>query len=333
MVSTRAREIAVIGFVAGMALGLFIGTNADPQPHGRAAAPALASSPSPSTDGQTPAETPASTPDPVSNLLSGLVGALIGGGLAYIGALHIQRRDFDKNGRDAARAVFYELILNRSTVSLSRATGMLMPPAMSRATYDQALLVLSGALPADEMNPIVLAYVDVSMTLAQYQTGETLSADAAAKFEVAEKDMTVAIDILAKYFTDDEKSRLMGEIRAQQSGLRQPGQITLEIMERLRAEGPKSYVDDNVERVVSATDHELQVGEADNPTRLRAFVDEGGTVTVRDHAAVAEVGTLFRSLASELALAGASGYTPTIAVAPSVPASDETVGRVGRMET
>ena len=93
----------------------------------------------------------------LSQVLSGLLGACFGSlGWLFVG-LYIQSRNNRFAGRNAARAVYFELELNRVNVELARDYGELMP--LSRSTYEQLLPQLANLLSARERSTVAAAYM------------------------------------------------------------------------------------------------------------------------------------------------------------------------------
>src|SRR4051812_6194048 len=88
-------------------------------------------------------------PDMTDPFATALAGALVGGVLASVGAWYgmrlVQSRDFHRRGRDAGRAVFYEMVLNRSALAAS-ATIKHLIPQLSRDSLDDVMPTLAGWL-------------------------------------------------------------------------------------------------------------------------------------------------------------------------------------------
>ncbi len=93
----------------------------------------------------------------MQQFLIGISGALLGViGWLLVG-MYIQRRLHDRQARDAARAVYFEVGANHLTVFTAleyRAFGPL-----GRSTFDRLLPELATWLPAAELQALALAYL------------------------------------------------------------------------------------------------------------------------------------------------------------------------------
>jgi hypothetical protein len=93
----------------------------------------------------------------VSQLLSALIGACFGSlGWLFVG-LYLNGRAARAGARNAARAVFFELELNRANVELANSYGQLMP--LSRSAYEQLLPQLANLLGAGDLSTVAAAYM------------------------------------------------------------------------------------------------------------------------------------------------------------------------------
>jgi hypothetical protein len=93
----------------------------------------------------------------ITTLVPGLVGACVGSiGWLFVG-LYINRRTGLAAARNAGRAVFFELELNRITVQLARDFGELM--SLSRSTYEQLLPQLANLLRPADLSAVAAAYM------------------------------------------------------------------------------------------------------------------------------------------------------------------------------
>jgi len=90
-------------------------------------------------------------------LLIGVIGALVGSFGYFLVALAIQRREFIRRGRDAARAVYFEIGVNQLNIFTALEYGAF--GSLARATFDRLLPELATWLPANELQAIALAYM------------------------------------------------------------------------------------------------------------------------------------------------------------------------------
>lgn len=92
-----------------------------------------------------------------SQVVSALIGACFGSlGWLFVG-LYINRRTSLAGARNAARAVYFELELNRANVELAQRYGEQMP--LSRSTYEQLLPQLATLLGAHDLQIVAAAYM------------------------------------------------------------------------------------------------------------------------------------------------------------------------------
>ncbi len=90
----------------------------------------------------------------------GISGAMVGViGWLLVG-MYIQRRAHDRQARDAARAVYFELGSNHLAVFTAAEYGVF--GALSRSTFDRLLPELATWLPAAELQALVIAYLGQS---------------------------------------------------------------------------------------------------------------------------------------------------------------------------
>jgi len=92
-----------------------------------------------------------------SQVLSALIGACFGSlGWLFVG-LYINQRTTRSAARSAARAVYFELLLNRANVELAATYGETMP--LSRSSYEQLLPQLASLLSANDLSTVAGAYI------------------------------------------------------------------------------------------------------------------------------------------------------------------------------
>jgi hypothetical protein len=90
-------------------------------------------------------------------LVPGIIGAFVGViGWLFVG-IYIQRRQFVRQARNAARAVYFELDVNRVVLSVARDFGSYSP--LDRASFERLLPELATLLPASDLKTIVSAYM------------------------------------------------------------------------------------------------------------------------------------------------------------------------------
>jgi DNA-directed RNA polymerase specialized sigma24 family protein len=93
----------------------------------------------------------------VQQFLIGISGALLGViGWLLVG-MYIQRRLHNRQARDAARAVFFELGANHLVIYTALEYGAFGP--LGRTTFDRLLPELATWLPAPELQALCLAYL------------------------------------------------------------------------------------------------------------------------------------------------------------------------------
>lgn len=93
----------------------------------------------------------------VERLFIGIFGAFVGVvGWLFVG-MYIQRRQFDRQARNAARAVYFEVGANHLAVFLAREYGAF--GHLSRSTYERLLPELATWLPAEELQALALSYL------------------------------------------------------------------------------------------------------------------------------------------------------------------------------
>ena len=89
--------------------------------------------------------------------LLGISGALVGVVGWLLVGLFIQKKAHDRQGRDAGRAVYFELAANRLAIYIADQYGVFGP--VSSSAYERLLPELSTWLPAPELQALVIAYL------------------------------------------------------------------------------------------------------------------------------------------------------------------------------
>lgn len=93
----------------------------------------------------------------MTSFLLGISGALVGViGWLLVG-LYIQKKAHDRQGRDAGRAVYFEVAANRLAIFIANEYGVFGP--VSSSAYERLLPELSTWLPAPELQALVIAYL------------------------------------------------------------------------------------------------------------------------------------------------------------------------------
>ena len=93
----------------------------------------------------------------LEQLVPGIIGAFVGViGWLFVG-IHIQRRQFMRQARNAARAVYFEIDVNRVAVTVARDFGSFTP--LDRTSFERHLPELATLLGPEELKRIVSAYM------------------------------------------------------------------------------------------------------------------------------------------------------------------------------
>ena len=93
----------------------------------------------------------------LERLLPGVIGAFVGVVGWLVVGLFIQRRQFIRQARNAARAVYFELDVNRMNVEVARDYGSFTP--LNRSSFERLLPELATLISAGELRTIVSAYL------------------------------------------------------------------------------------------------------------------------------------------------------------------------------
>ena len=90
-------------------------------------------------------------------LLPGIIGSFVGvmGWLAV--GIYIQRRQFMRQARNAAKAVYFELDVNRSSIEVAREHGLFAD--LDRSSFERLLPELATLLTASQLQTVVDAYM------------------------------------------------------------------------------------------------------------------------------------------------------------------------------
>ena len=91
------------------------------------------------------------------DLLPGIIGSFVGViGWLLVG-LYIQRRQFMRQARNAAKAVYFELDVNRAALSIAREHGLFAD--LDRSSFERLLPELATLLSAPDLRTVVNAYM------------------------------------------------------------------------------------------------------------------------------------------------------------------------------
>ena len=90
-------------------------------------------------------------------LLPGIIGSFVGVMGWLLVGLYIQRRQFVRQGRNAAKAVYFELDVNRTTIAVARDHGLF--GELDRASFERLLPELATLLTAPDLRVVVDAYM------------------------------------------------------------------------------------------------------------------------------------------------------------------------------
>jgi hypothetical protein len=97
------------------------------------------------------------------DFLPAIIGSFVGVTGWLLVGLFIQRRQFVRQGRNAAKAVYFELDVNLATISVARDHGLFTD--LDRSAFERLLPELATLLSAGELRSVVDAY----MTQAGYR--------------------------------------------------------------------------------------------------------------------------------------------------------------------
>jgi hypothetical protein len=93
----------------------------------------------------------------LDRFLPGVIGAFVGVVGWLLVGLFIQRRQFMRQARNAARAVYFEIDVNRMNVEVARDYGSFTP--LNRSSFERLLPELATLIGAAELQTIVSAYL------------------------------------------------------------------------------------------------------------------------------------------------------------------------------
>lgn len=93
----------------------------------------------------------------LSQLLTALVGAFFGAAGWLLVGLYMQRRAADRQARNAARAVYFEMVMNEIDIDVACKHGVFSP--LRRSSFDRLLPELATWLEPAALESIVRAYM------------------------------------------------------------------------------------------------------------------------------------------------------------------------------
>ncbi len=91
------------------------------------------------------------------DLLPGIIGSFVGVMGWLLVGLYIQRRQFMRQARNAAKAVYFELDVNLATISVARDHGLFSD--LDRSSFERLLPELATLLSAGDLRVVVDAYM------------------------------------------------------------------------------------------------------------------------------------------------------------------------------
>jgi hypothetical protein len=91
------------------------------------------------------------------DLLPGIIGSFVGVTGWLLVGLYIQRRQFVRQARNAAKAVYFELAVNLAAVSVARDYGLFSD--LDRSSFERLLPELATLLSVGDLKDVVDAYV------------------------------------------------------------------------------------------------------------------------------------------------------------------------------
>ncbi len=90
-------------------------------------------------------------------LVSAMIGAFFGAAGWLLVGLYMQRRQHDRQARNAARAVYFELEVNRINIEVALHHGVFQP--LGRSSFERLLPELATWLRAGELETLARAYM------------------------------------------------------------------------------------------------------------------------------------------------------------------------------
>ena len=91
------------------------------------------------------------------DLLPGIIGSFVGVMGWLLVGLYIQRRQFMRQARNAAKAVYFELDVNLTAIAVARDHGVFVD--LDRSSFERLLPELATLLSAGDLKTVVSAYM------------------------------------------------------------------------------------------------------------------------------------------------------------------------------
>ncbi len=93
----------------------------------------------------------------LKDLLPGIIGSFVGVMGWLVVGIYIQRRQFVRQARNAAKAVYFELDVNRTAIAVAHVLGAFTP--LNRSAFERLLPELATLLSAADLKAVVAAYM------------------------------------------------------------------------------------------------------------------------------------------------------------------------------
>ena len=93
----------------------------------------------------------------LKDLLPGVIGSFVGVMGWLLVGIYIQRRQFLRQARNAAKAVYFELDVNRTAIAVAHDLASVTP--LNRSAFERLLPELATLLSASELKTVVAAYM------------------------------------------------------------------------------------------------------------------------------------------------------------------------------
>jgi hypothetical protein len=149
----------------------------------------------------------------LSQFLTLLLGAFFGSAGWLVVGMFLSRRAQRNTSRSAARAVYFELVMNDIDVGVAAEHFVFQP--LRRGAFDRLLPELSSWLPADELETIVRAYMShAGYDQAQRDDKLPVPIRKAVLRTVADQHRSAVGLLRARAFSDREAARLSTPVAA-----------------------------------------------------------------------------------------------------------------------